>query len=827
VTGASAAVTAVPIRGGVVAAFVDLDTTGPQLASLYGGGHPIEFLVTSGNGRTVIARSVHAKRWIGASLADSPFLRFEGNGQHPDVEGRSRIYAETTVPGVGWRFYAGEDSAAALADQHRLERRSFEIIVAGLALALLATFFIYRQVALPIRNLGRAVRSGASSSPPDPVPVTGPTEIAALGKDVNSLIDAVGNELRQRQQTEEELRQLAAIVESSHDAIVGRTLDGVVTSWNAAAETLFGYTAAEMIGRPVESLVPEGQEEVAAISDAIERGKRVQFEAVRVRKDGAAVDVLTTVSPIRDASGAIVGASTISHDIAVRKRLEQELRVSEESYRHLFERHPAPMWLYDPESLAFLAVNEAAVAAYGYDRDEFLAMTIDEIRAVEDRPALREAIADPDRTRVEAEAWRHRKKDGTFIDVIVASNATMFEGRPVRLVLAQDVTEQRQLEAQLRQAQKMEAIGNLAGGIAHDFNNILMVIRMTSALMLRRIEDDATRTDILHIDNAAIRASELTHQLLAFSRQQVLQPEMLDLNAAVDEALGLLHRLLGEHIEIVTKPAPGSHVVAVDRSQLGQVILNLAVNARDAMEPGGTLTIRTDSVTLDEIYAADHVDVKPGKYELLQITDSGPGMDEETQGRVFDPFFTTKANGTGLGLATVYGIVAQSGGHIWLYSEVGLGTTFKIYFPAAGPHSPTVKPLPIAESGPGDETILFVEDDAVLRPLVAAALQSFGYTVLEAASGGDALALSQRNGRIDLLLTDVVMPDTNGRELAERLVADNPHLKVLFTSGYPADTVVRDDIAQMRAAFIEKPYLPEELARKIREVLDASSPVSA
>src|SRR5438270_4091882 len=329
-TGVYAAITAVPIRGGVVAAFVDLDTTGPELASLYGGGHPIEFLVTSGDGRTVVARSVHAKRWIRASLADSPFLRFEGNGQHPDVEGRSRIYAETTVPGAGWRFYAGEDSSAALADQHHLERRQLEIILAGLALALLATFFIYRPVALPIPTLGRAGRSAASSSPPDPVPVTGPTEIAALGKDVNSLIDAVGNELRQRQQTEEELRQLAAIVESSHDAIVGRTLDGVVTSWNAAAETLFGYTAAEMIGRPVALLVPEGQEEVAAISDAIERDTRVQFEAVRVRKDGVPIDVSTTVSPIRDASGAIVGASTISHDIGDRKRLEQELRVSEE-----------------------------------------------------------------------------------------------------------------------------------------------------------------------------------------------------------------------------------------------------------------------------------------------------------------------------------------------------------------------------------------------------------------------------------------------------------------------------------------------------------------
>jgi PAS domain S-box-containing protein len=327
-----------------------------------------------------------------------------------------------------------------------------------------------------------------------------------------------------------------------------------------------------------------------------------------------------------------------------------------------------------------MTVNEAAIVSYGYSREDFLAMTIEDIRPDEDVAALAEATADDDRTFVQGRVWRHRKRDGSLIDVEVSSNALEFEGRPARLVLAQDVTEQRRLEEQLRQAQKMEAIGRLAGGIAHDFNNLLLVIRGYSSMLLPRLSGDDLEC-VTQIDDAAERASGFTQQLLAFSRQQVVRLEVTDLNTVVLETLRLLERTLGEDINVVIDLDPRMSVV-VDRSQLTQAVLNLAINARDAMPAGGTLRIRTSNVTLGEAYATVRPDVLPGPYALLQVTDSGFGMDEATRHHAFDPFFTTKDDGTGLGLATVYGIVKQSGGHIWLYTEPGVGTTFKLYFPA-------------------------------------------------------------------------------------------------------------------------------------------------
>ena len=379
-----------------------------------------------------------------------------------------------------------------------------------------------------------------------------------------------------------------------------------------------------------------------------------------------------------------------------------------------------------------------------------------------------------------------------------------------------------QLEAQLRQSQKMEAIGQLAGGIAHDFNNLLMVIRGYSTILLNRNTDEGLAEGLLQIDNAANRATELVRQLLAFSRLQVIRPESSDLNDLVEETLKLLGDSLGEDIELVVELGPAPAPVVLDSGQFGQVILNLAVNARDAMQDGGTLTIRTANVVLDETYASEHLDVVPGTYALLQVTDSGVGMDKETQDRVFDPFFTTKQKGTGLGLATVYGIVKQNRGHICLYSEPGLGTTFKVYFP----HETTASVAAPAPEEPaslqGAETILLVEDSDAVRALVDELLRSFGYIVLQAADGPEAIEIAeQRHGSIDLLLTDVVMPSMNGRELAERLLADNPPLKVLFTSGYPEDTIVRHAIAEARVAFIEKPYLPDDLGRAVRSILDS------
>jgi PAS domain S-box-containing protein len=515
--------------------------------------------------------------------------------------------------------------------------------------------------------------------------------------------------------------------------------------------------------------------------------------------------------------------ASVNSELDERRNAEELLRLSEASYRVLFERHPGPMWVFDPTTYRFLAVNDAAVAVYGHPHEEFLSMTIEDIRPPEDVPALHEAVLDAEGQTSERRVWRHMTKDGSLLDVAISAATIEFDGREARLVLAEDVTEQRRLEAQLLQAQKMDAIGNLAAGIAHDFNNVLTVIRVCSMLLLERLDDPALRGDVEQIDSAAERAASLTRQLLAFSRRQVLRPEVTDVNEVVEEVREMLDRVIGENISMSYELGLGLRPIVVDRAQLVQVLLNLALNARDAMPRGGTLTIGTSAVVLDEAYAADHVGVRPGAFVRLEVTDTGEGMDEETRLRAFDPFFTTKAEGTGLGLASAYGVVKQSNGHIWLYSEPGLGTTFKLFFPQSAERAvaPAAPPSEM-RSLVGDETILVVEDDPAVRPLVAVMLRRYGYNVLTAGNAAEAIELVEGNdAAIDLLLTDVVMPGLNGRELAERLKIMRPGMKVLLTSGYPADADVRQWIADTSAAYLEKPYLPDELARKLRELLGA------
>jgi two-component system cell cycle sensor histidine kinase/response regulator CckA len=480
-----------------------------------------------------------------------------------------------------------------------------------------------------------------------------------------------------------------------------------------------------------------------------------------------------------------------------------------------------------------LSWNPAAVVLYGYTATEAIGesddMLVPPLHA-DERGAIGRLMRQHGHL-TQFETVRIRK-DGSPVEVsLTVSPIADEEGTVVAAaVIARDISartraeeEHEELEVQLRQAHKMEAVGNLAGGIAHDFNNLLTVIKGYSTLLVERLTDEGLARDAATIAEAADRASELTKQLLAFSRRQVLRPERATVNDVVGETLKLLDRVIGEDIAVDFELAPDVEAILIDRGQLGQVILNLAINARESMPGGGTLAVKTANVVLDEDYASQHIDVAPGRYVLLQITDSGAGMDEETRSRVFDPFFTTKNEGTGLGLATVYGIVKQSGGHIWLESEVGAGTTFTIYFPLAGGIAPVVAPVPQDEASlEGNEKILLVEDDAAVRRLVARTLQSHGYAVSEAASPAEALRLVDGREDFDLLLTDVVMPGMNGRQLAEALLAERPTLKVLFTSGYPADTMIRHGIADGSAAYIGKPYLPIELARKVREVLDAA-----
>jgi two-component system cell cycle sensor histidine kinase/response regulator CckA len=488
--------------------------------------------------------------------------------------------------------------------------------------------------------------------------------------------------------------------------------------------------------------------------------------------------------------------------------------------------------VFDAETLCFLAVNDAAILRYGYSRDEFLAMSIQDIRPPADRAHVVEVRGGNSPGPLEPTELLHSTKDGAILAVEVSADSIAFAGRPARLILVKDVTERKRLEDQLRQFQKMEAIGRLAGGVAHDFNNLLTVIQGYGDLVLDDLEPgDRLYADVRGIKDAAERAAGLTQQLLAFSRRQVLAPEVLDLNSLVREMERLLHRLIGEDIEIHTALAPDLGRIRADPVQLHQVVLNLAVNARDAMPHGGTLTLETQNVEVGPNRPATQGLVTPGRYVLLAVTDTGVGMDQETKANVFEPFFTTRGTGegTGLGLATVYGIVRQSGGFIWVYSEPSQGSSFKVYLPRAESDGvPTARPAAVRPSSRGSETILLVEDEELVRQLARKILEGHGYHVVVAASGNAALELMAADRPPpDLLVTDVVMPGMSGRELAEQLRVRQPQLRVLFVSGYTDDAVVRHGVLQQDVFFLQKPFNSSALLQKVRGVLDSLSPSAA
>ena len=424
--------------------------------------------------------------------------------------------------------------------------------------------------------------------------------------------------------------------------------------------------------------------------------------------------------------------------------------------------------------------------------------------------------------------WKRKNQTTTVVRVSGRSVANNGEGLVFEL-FAEDVTERRALEQQLRQSQKMEAVGRLAGGIAHDFNNLLMVILGYSEFLLERLgAEPHLRGPAQEIASAAERASSLTRQLLAFSRKQMLAPRIVNLNDVATENIKMLTRMIGEDIDLVMVPATNLWSVRADAGQIDQVIMNLAVNARDAMPSGGKLTIETSNITLDEDYARFHAPLRPGEYVMIAISDTGAGMDGETQSHIFEPFFTTKGTkGTGLGLSTVYGIIKQSGGYIWVYSEVAKGTTFKIYLPrvaASGePATQVAAPVDYRKVEPGTETILLVEDEANLRYLARQYLEKQGYRVIEAADGAVAMQIAvAHEATIHLLLTDVIMPGMNGRELAQRISEIRPNVKILYMSGYTENVIGHNGMLDAGVRLLQKPFNLRDLKSKVREVLDAT-----
>ncbi|MEO5817357.1 MAG: response regulator [Gemmatimonadaceae bacterium] len=593
---------------------------------------------------------------------------------------------------------------------------------------------------------------------------------------------------------------LAAVHEQERDAFI-LGLASLIVSLGLA------WIIAERIAKPVTTLIADAN--AFAEGDLAHRS--------RVEADGEPGQLADTFNRM---------ASTL-------QRRSDELSESERRYRVLFQTMPLPMWLYSVDTLRFTAVNQAAVDRYGYSAGEFLGMSVMDLRPPGEVPRLAKVISEIDGHSIKGQRWTHRTKSGELVDVEITSDGMMVDGVRARLVVAIDVTERNRIEMalhasqeQLRQSQKMEAVGSLAGGIAHDFNNLLTAMLGYCDLALESADAESpVHEDLLEIRRAAQRAAELTHQLLAFSRRQMLKPTVFGLNTAVQGTVKILRRLISENIVLELSLGRGPLLVCADPGQVEQVILNLAVNARDAMAGGGKLVLATDERTFSDSQNVAGASLAAGRYATLSVTDSGTGITPAVRERLFEPFFTTKerGHGTGLGLATVYGVIQQSGGGVDVHSVPGEGSTFTVYFPlaAAGEVAPASNQSPAA-SARGEGTILLAEDDDAVRAIARATLERAGYHVLAASDGLRALALlDEHPGEIDLLLTDVIMPNMNGRELAERLSALRPGLPVLFVSGYTDNVLADQGIPQSETALLDKPFTPASLTAAVAAILRA------
>jgi PAS domain S-box-containing protein len=837
-------------------------------------------------------------------------------------------------------------------------------LVAVLCAAALAVW-IARSLTRPIVELTAAVEgAGRDGSATVPVDASGETGVLArafaraIGETSAKTI-ALEREIEEHRRTEAARGRLAdrerlfsAAVESSHDAIVTKSLEGKITGWNPAAERMFGYTAAEAVGQNIDLIVPaERLSEVHDILSRIRQGNAIeQHETIRLHKGGSPVAVSLSISPIRTPSGEIVGASKIARDITEAKRTREALNRETEERQRIFETSQDLILVTDSQGV-LVQVNPSVKATLGYAPEEMIGSnaikfiysddlndTRDELRAARRKrhtrnfdtrfihkdgrivtlswmgtwsdPARRYFFIGRDMTesRLTQETLRESEQlargiidnaldafvqmseDGTISDwnsqaekifgwsrgealgkrlgdLIIPDEqreahhaglerylrtghrkilgrrleveALRRDGKEITVELSvtglrrrdgvvfngfiRDLTDKIAAEDRIRQAEKMEALGQLTGGIAHDFNNILTVITGTIEILADAVRKEPQLAAITRmIDEAASRGADLTQHLLAFARKQPLQPREVDVNALLIDTAKLLRPTLGEHIEIETMLEDEDCFATVDPNQLTTAILNLALNARDAMSNGGKLVLETGSVYLDEGYASAHGDIEPGRYIRIAVSDTGSGIPAAMLDKVFDPFFTSKGpgKGTGLGLSMVYGFVKQSAGHIKIYSEEGHGTTIKMYLPPGAATSAAARTASVASLEGGNETILVVEDDRLVRDYVLTQLRSLGYVTLEAANAAEAIAIVKAGHTFDLLFTDVIMPGgLNGRQLADELQKIKPGLKVLFTSGYTENAIIHHGRLDTGVMLLAKPYRKSEMAAMIRTAL--------
>src|SRR5918996_1031966 len=637
--------------------------------------------------------------------------------------------------------------------------------------------------------------------------------LSYLHTDEGGLVSAAIRDITDRREAEAARARLAAIVDSSVVAIIGKTINGTITSWNPAAREVFGWSAEETVGRQVNFLItPERHAEERKIQRRITGGQQVdQYETERLHKNGRRLTVTLSASPIRAPSGEIVGFSAIYRDIT-------SLKKAEAMFEGLLEGAADAIVLVGQDG-AIRLVNAQAEKLFGYSRDELLGQRVEVLvpeRVRDLHPTHRAAYFEHPVTR-------------PMDDEILVSAAVRDISERIRAA-----QEKEKLEARLRRT-RLESIGQLAGGIAHDFNNLLAGIMSYARLVQDGIKDQIEGKnqdlesqlllleDVGKILRATDRAAALTHQLLLFGRKDVKKEEIIDLNRVVKEMEDMLRRTIGEHVRLITRLTKPLMSVSMDSSQLEQILMNLVVNARDAMAGGGRLMVEKTEVDLDEHYASAQA-IKAGHYVTLSVSDTGSGMAPEVAKKAFEPFFSTKprGEGSGLGLATVYGIVIQANGHASIYSEPGIGTTVRVYLPAVEspaeiPSKEKIKVGPVK-----GETILLVEDEEIVRQPAGRFLENAGYRVLIAEDPGAALVLAEEYpNKIDLLLTDVVMPGMTGKEMAAKLLVERPGMRVIYISGYSEDVIVHQGAVEEGVVLVQKPFTAEALLSKVREVLDA------